>query len=83
MLNAHAREAVLSVSNTASSSNSPIRALSLMQVVEQTNLSKAHIYKLIARGEFPQPAKIGRKSIWAEGKIKTWLEARFVERGHP
>lgn len=57
------------------------RALSLKQVVELTNVSKAHIYALIARGEFPQPAKIGRRSIWAAREVERWLEARFAERG--
>ena len=60
-----------------------IRALSLKQVVELTNLSKAHIYALIARGAFPQPAKIGRKSIWDTREIEFWLAARFAERGRP
>ena len=69
---------------TANSEFHPkIHALSLIQVVALTNLSKAHIYALIARGEFPQPAKIGRKSIWDAREIERWLEALFAERGRP
>lgn len=77
---ARSRETVLSVSTSASSSKLSIRALSLKQVVDLTNLSKAHIYLLIARGEFPQPAKIGRISICDIREVELWLEARFAAR---
>ena len=40
-----------------------VGALTLKHVVTLTTLSRAHLYTLIARGEFPSPAKVGRKSI--------------------
>ena len=58
-----------------------VRAVSLKQVVELTNLSKGHVYALIARGAFPAPAKIGRKSIWNQREVELWLAERFAERG--
>ncbi len=55
-------------------------ALSLRAVVQLTGLSKAYIYNLIAQGNFPRPAKVGRRSIWNSQEIFAWLEARFAER---
>lgn len=75
------RKAVSSDAAAATVSGPPVRALSLKQVVVQTSLSRAHVYALIARGEFPAPGKIGRKSIWDAREIEHWLEARFGERG--
>lgn len=78
---ARKRDAPLSDATNSISSSAPIRALSLKQVVELTNLSKAYLYELIARGLFPAPAKVGRKSIWDKREVELWLEERFAQRG--
>ena len=36
--------------------------LRLPQVLEQVNLSRATVYKMIQRSEFPQPVQIGQRS---------------------
>jgi prophage regulatory protein len=56
-------------------------ALSLREVVLLTGLSRAYLYVLMARRDFPLPAKVGRRSIWKRAEIEQWLEARFAERG--
>ena len=75
------RDAPPSHETDSGSSSPPLRALSLKQVTEHTSLSKAHVYALIARGEFPSQAKIGRKSVWSQREVELWLEERFAERG--
>jgi prophage regulatory protein len=62
------------------SENTDARTLTLKQVVELTSLSKAYVYKLIALGLFPAPAKVGRKSMWLAREVSAWVEARFAER---
>ena len=36
--------------------------LRLPQVLEQVNLSRATVYKMIRRSEFPKPVQIGQRS---------------------
>lgn len=37
-------------------------------------LSRATIYRLIARDEFPKPVGVkGRKSVWSQDHIQVWL----------
>jgi prophage regulatory protein len=59
------------------------RTLTLQQVVERTSLSKAYLYKLIALGLFPPPAKVGRRSLWLAREVNDWVEARFAARPLP
>lgn len=83
MPHARSRTAVPHSRAAASEFKSNIYALNLKQVVALTKLSRAHVYALIARGLFPAPGKIGRKSIWDGREIEHWLEARFAERDLP
>jgi prophage regulatory protein len=80
MPHARLQAAVRSDPAAATPSNPQLRAISLKQVMELTSLSKAHIYALIARREFPAPGKVGKRSIWPSNEIDDWLTARFAER---
>lgn len=43
--------------------------------------SRVWIYKLMERGEFPKPTKIGaRRVVWSETEIDAWLQSRFDAR---
>ena len=54
------------------------RLLRLKQVVSKVGLSRSQIYKLIQRGDFPEPVKIGPKvSVWIEEKLEVWMEAQL------
>ena len=55
--------------------------LRLKQVVLKVGLSRSQIYKLIARGLFPEQTKIGPKiSVWPEHAIDQWI-SRQIEGG--
>ena len=50
------------------------RLLRLKQVVLKVGLSRSQIYKLIAKGLFPEQIKIGPKiSAWPEQTIDQWI----------
>jgi len=50
------------------------RLLRLKQVVLKVGLSRSQIYKLIAKGLFPEQIKIGPKiSAWPEHAIDQWI----------
>ena len=50
------------------------RLLRLKQVVLKVGLSRSQIYKLIAKGLFPEQTKIGSKiSVWPEHAIDQWI----------
>ena len=42
--------------------------LRLPQVLEQVNLSRATVYKMIRRSEFPKPVQIGQRSDGRYGR---------------
>ena len=51
--------------------------LRMPQVLEQVNLSRATVYKMIGRSEFPKPVKIGQRSVgWPMEEINFWLQSR-------
>ena len=54
--------------------------LRLPSVIEKVGLSRSQIYKLIQRGDFPEPVKIGSKvSVWIEGKLEVWMDAQVPQ----
>jgi prophage regulatory protein len=47
------------------------------EVEARTGLSRSTIYAWQARGEFPQPVKLGTRLVaWRESDIDAWLESR-------
>jgi prophage regulatory protein len=47
------------------------------QLIEKTRISRAHIYALLSRGEFPRPIRLGRRAVgWREDDIEAWLASR-------
>ncbi len=54
------------------------RLLRLKQVVLKVGLSRSQIYKLIAKGLFPEQTKIGPKiSVWPEHAIDQWISRQI------
>lgn len=54
-----------------------MRLMRLPEVERVTGYKRSSIYALAARGEFPQPVKLGRRaSAWVEAEINTWIEQR-------
>ncbi len=53
----------------------------LPRVCVETGLSRASVYRLIAEGTFPLPAKIGsRASAWVAAEVQDWAQGRIAAR---
>lgn len=47
------------------------------QLTEKTCISRAHVYGLLSRGEFPRPIRLGRRAVgWRVEDVETWLSSR-------
>lgn len=69
------------ISSHMPSLDSPLVLLRMPQVRGRTGLSRSTIYAMIARGEFPQPVRLGANSVaWPEADISSWIAARVAER---
>lgn len=52
---------------------SPGRLLKIQEVVRETSLHRATIYRAIKAGTFPRPRRIGPKRVaWPEAAIEAW-----------
>ena len=50
-------------------------------VEKRIGLKKCTIYRLIKRGQFPQPVRIGIRAVaWLDSEIEAWESARRAER---
>ncbi|TFH72489.1 AlpA family transcriptional regulator [Gammaproteobacteria bacterium LSUCC0112] len=57
------------------------RILRIHEVIQKTGLGKSTIYWLISKGEFPQPVKLGARSIgFPDTDINEWLNTRLQRR---
>jgi prophage regulatory protein len=55
--------------------------LRLPDVMKATGWSKVTIHRAVREGRFPQPVKLGARSIaWPESEIAEWQESRKAER---
>ena len=55
------------------------RLLRRRQVEDMTGMSRASIYRLMHKGEFPRPVKVGSTAVrWKESDIAAWIESRPV-----
>jgi len=53
------------------------RLIKLPEVIEMTGIGKTMIYRLVRRGDFPQPYKPGGyASRWSEAEIRAWRESQ-------
>ena len=52
----------------------------LSEVLRRTGYSKAWIYRFLKEKRFPQPVKIGSRSIaFVENEIDEWINQRIAE----
>lgn len=57
------------------------RLSSLNKVCAQTSYSRTWVMKLIERGEFPRPVRIGeRRFAFVQSEVDAWIEARIAAR---
>ncbi len=57
-----------------------MRYVRLSEVLLEVSLKKPTIYKLIQKGEFPRPIKIGRSSLWSMDEISEFLNNKMKSR---
>ncbi|WP_407059883.1 helix-turn-helix transcriptional regulator [Escherichia coli] len=52
----------------------------ISEVLKRTGYSKAWVYALMSRGQFPQSVKIGARAIaFIESEIDDWIDQRIAE----
>lgn len=49
------------------------RLVRLPEVLRRTGLGKTKIYDMVKKGEFPQPRKAGRATLWTSASIDDWM----------
>lgn len=50
------------------------RLLRLREIATRVGMSKATIYRKMARGEFPRPVSVGSQSVrWRESDLDGWM----------
>jgi prophage regulatory protein len=58
-----------------------MRLIRIKEVMKLTGISRAYVYVLAHKGEFPAPVKLTeRSSAWVEEEVKQWIESRIQER---
>lgn len=66
--------AVGSDNATTTTTTSDDALIALRKVEEDCGFSKASIYRMMARGEFPKPAKrAGRSVRWLKSEVQQWV----------
>ena len=43
------------------------------EVARMTSVSARTIERLVSMGQFPQPVRLGRKSLWNRQKLQAWI----------
>ena len=58
------------------------RFLRLPEVKHITALSRAHIYLLITKDEFPKQYKLGQRAAgWLESEVLAWMQSKITPTG--
>ena len=53
------------------------RTLKLEEVLGLVSLSRATVYRMMSRGEFPRPVRVGRRAArWHSDEVEEWLASR-------
>jgi prophage regulatory protein len=56
-----------------------IKLLRRPEVEARCGIGRSTIYDWIKRGDFPQPVKLGSRTVaWRESDVVAWLESRNV-----
>lgn len=63
----------------APAADSVPRLLSVRTVADITGLCVSQIYKLVARGDFPQPLRVTARTVrWRANEVTGWINSRPV-----
>jgi prophage regulatory protein len=58
-----------------------MKYIRLPELISHVALKKPTIYKLIKKGLFPKPIKLGRSSLWSAEEVNSFLINKMRERG--
>lgn len=56
--------------------------LDIKEVSELIKRSRSTIYKMEAKGEFPEPLKLGASTRWKRDEVVAWIEEQAARRGN-
>ena len=60
---------------------SELRLLKVREVIAKVGLSRGHLYRMIAAGEFPKPVPLSaRARAWRSDEIDHWIDERTAAR---
>ncbi len=59
------------------------KLLSAYSVAESLGVSAKTIRRMVLRGEFPKPIKIGGQLRWHPNDVAPWIESRRKNRSRP
>jgi prophage regulatory protein len=58
-----------------------MRLIRLVGVLDKTGISRAQLYKLMQKNEFPSNVKISERAVaWVESEIEAWMKNRLEIR---
>ena len=58
-----------------------MRLIKLSEVLNITGLSRATVYRFMAKDEFPKSVSLGANSVaWVEGEVEDWILAKVAAR---
>lgn len=57
------------------------RLIRIKEVMQQTGLARATLYRRIKEGTFPKPVKLGsaRSSGWIQSEVDEWIDRQISE----
>lgn len=58
--------------------NDDLRMLRIEQVLDLFPVSRVTLYRMIRAGEFPEPMKMGRTSLWRRSHLRRLIEERDI-----
>ncbi|WP_336290242.1 AlpA family transcriptional regulator [Aeromonas dhakensis] len=58
-----------------------MKLIKLKEVTEMTTLSKATIYRLMSKGEFPSVVRLGPRAVaWMQSEVMKWIDSKASAR---
>lgn len=54
-----------------------LKIVTLDRVLQLIPVSRMTIHRMVQRGDFPAPVKLGGTNVWLEGDLEDWLAERF------
>lgn len=57
----------------------PIKLLPCPEVLDRIGLKKSRLYALIRENNFPEPIKVGSRSLWPSNQVDAWIAERIAQ----